>query len=102
MAQRYGQVSENALAQHSIKSLTTFRIIDLLKELFSLVLKKQRSGMNTTLAAYNRDANTFAISMPPAIPQTSVKVEEAESYVHAEDNAAQLATRYATIFLNDG
>lgn len=105
MAKGSEKVSENPFAQHSVKSLTKYRITDLLRELFSIVVKKHLSK-DTTLAASNSDANTPA--GPPAISPAPVKVEEVESHVgaltgqrHADYDAAQLAIRYATISVED-
>lgn len=70
------------------------------------MVKKQLLAKNTTLVASSSDANTIA--GPPTVAPASVNVQETESHVgaltkqrHADYDAMQLITRYASISLDD-
>lgn len=80
--------------------------MELLRELISLVVKKESLKKNTTPVASNSDASTFAGR--PVVPSAPTNVQEAESHIdawteqlHADHDAAKPAPRYATLLLND-
>ncbi|MCJ1465953.1 hypothetical protein MMC07_004572 [Pseudocyphellaria aurata] len=74
------------------------RIVDLLTELFSVVIEDQLSAKNTNLVASDCGATTFA--GPPEDSSASIKVEKVESRTgalteqrQADDHSVQVATR---------
>lgn len=96
---------EFTLTTHSQNFLMAYRIIDLLRELFSVVVTNQLSAKNTKLVASDSGAITFAGL--PKDPPASIKIEEIDSQAgafterrHAHYNSLQVATRYASICLS--